>query len=158
MTEENPASWTDLIHELVHTRDDEQLGHVEAVSRNFLVVKRGLVKVRRFYIPLTKVQGWDGKAVWLKVTHREAEENYEKDKRPDPFVYHYSSAQPTDTSEVLEDFQINMPKIDRTYDDEAPYLTAEERPKEEPVVFTCDLCDARFRSEAELDDHVSATH
>ena len=158
MTDESPHGWTDLIHESVHTRNDEQLGHVEAVSRNFLVVKKGLVKVRRFYVPLTQVQGWDGKTVWLKVTEEEAEAKYEKDRRPDPYVYHFSSAQQTETSDAVTDFWINMPSIDRTYEEDGPFVTAQERPVEEPIVHLCDLCDAKFRSESELDDHVASHH
>ena len=158
MTDESPTSWTDLIHESVHTRNDEQLGHVEAVSRNFLVVKKGLVKVKRFYVPLTQVQGWDGKAVWLKVTEQEAAAKYEKDKRPDPYVYHFSSAQQTETSDAVTDFWINMPTIDRTYEEEGPFVTAQERSVEEPIIHLCDLCDAKFRSESELDEHVASHH
>ena len=158
MTDESPHGWTDLIHESVHTRNDEQLGHVEAVSRNFLVVKKGLVKVRRFYVPLTQVQGWDGKAVWLKVTEEEAATKYEKDRRPDPYVYHFSSAQQTETSDAVTDFWINMPTIDRTYEEDGPFVTAQERSVEEPIIHLCDLCDAKFRSESELDDHVASHH
>jgi hypothetical protein len=158
MPNENPVSWTDLIHESVHTRNDEQLGHVEAVSRNFMVVKKGLVNVRRYYIPLTKVKGWDGRTVWLQLTDEQARAKYEKDRRPDPYVYHFSSAQQTETSDAVTDFWINMPTIDRTYEEEGPFLTAEKTPAEEPRMHMCDLCDAKFRSESELDEHVSTHH
>jgi hypothetical protein len=36
------SSWTDLISESVHTSDDQDIGDVEAVSRNFIVVKKDL--------------------------------------------------------------------------------------------------------------------
>jgi hypothetical protein len=36
------SSWTDLISESVHTRDDQDIGDIEAVSRNFIVVKKDL--------------------------------------------------------------------------------------------------------------------
>jgi len=49
----------DLMGESVHTSDDEGFGDVEAVSRNFIVVKRGIVIVRHYYIPVNKVEGWD---------------------------------------------------------------------------------------------------
>jgi hypothetical protein len=37
----DPSSWTDLICESVHTSDDQDIGDIEAVGRNFIVVKRG---------------------------------------------------------------------------------------------------------------------
>ncbi|HET6807821.1 MAG TPA: hypothetical protein VFH28_02065 [Nitrososphaera sp.] len=39
MPNEN-SSWTDLIGESVHTSDDQDIGDIEAVSRNFIVVKK----------------------------------------------------------------------------------------------------------------------
>jgi hypothetical protein len=155
---EDPASWTDLIHESVHTSDDEDLGDIEAVSRNFVVVRKGLARVRRFYVPLTKVKGWDGRAVWLKVSEKEARENYEKDRRPDPHVYHFSSAQPTDTRTMVRNFQINMPKIDPTYDEDKPFVITHESLQEQHNRYGCDLCEEAFRSEGELDDHVIKEH
>jgi ribosomal 30S subunit maturation factor RimM len=41
----DPSSWTDLIGESVYTSDDQDIGDIEAVSRNFIVVKKGLVNV-----------------------------------------------------------------------------------------------------------------
>ena len=158
MTESDPASWTELIHESVHTSDDEHLGDIEAINRNFMVVKKGLVNVHRFYVPLTKVKGWDGNAVWLKISETDANENYQKDRRPDPHNYYFSTAQPTDPAKMVRGFQINMPKIDRTYEEEAPFVTAANESTEEPNSFRCDLCENKFRSEDALDEHIAATH
>src|SRR5215207_3802724 len=38
--EEKKLSWIDLINESVHTSDDVDIGDVDAVSRDFIVVKR----------------------------------------------------------------------------------------------------------------------
>jgi hypothetical protein len=158
VTESDPASWTDLIRESVHTNDDEHLGDIEAVNRNFMVVRKGLVNVRRFYVPLTKVHGWDGKAVWLNISERDASENYQKDRRPDPHDYYFSSAQPTEPANFVRDFQINMPKIVRTYEEERPFVTASNELRHERNSFSCDLCESKFLTESELDDHITARH
>lgn len=88
---DEPSSWTDLIDESVHTSDDQDIGDIEAVSRNFIVVKKGLVNVHWYYIPLHRVEGWDGKVVWLKVPEHIVKANYERETAPDPYNYHYSS-------------------------------------------------------------------
>jgi hypothetical protein len=56
-------SWIDLINESVHTSDDGDIGDIDAVSRDFIVVKRGFVNVHYYYIPISKVEGWDGKVL-----------------------------------------------------------------------------------------------
>ena len=50
----NPAKtdWIDLIDEPVHTTDDIDIGDIEAVSRDFIVVKRGFVDLHYYYIPI----------------------------------------------------------------------------------------------------------
>ena len=62
--------WTDLINESVHTADDEDIGYIEAVSKD-IIVKRGFVNVRRYYIPIHKVEGWGDNVLWLKITEEQ---------------------------------------------------------------------------------------
>jgi hypothetical protein len=80
--------WISLINESVNTYDDIDIGDVYAVSRNFIVIKRGFVNVHYYYyIPIKKVEGWDGNVLWLKVTEEEVKEKYERDIIPDPNNY-----------------------------------------------------------------------
>src|ERR671919_247948 len=89
MTEAVPSrkSWVDLIDESVHTSDDIDIGDIDAVSRDFIVVKRGFVSVHYYYIPISKVEGWDGHVLWLKITEDEVKRNYERETLPDPSRY-----------------------------------------------------------------------
>ena len=155
---DEPSSWTDLINESVHTSDDQDIGDVEAVSRNFIVVKKGLVNVHRYYIPLHRVEGWDGKAVWLKITEESVKTNYERDAVPDPYNYHYSSAPTVDPSNVVHRFQINMPKIPPRAQEEKPFVVSQESSREEERVFVCNLCNAAFKTDDELGSHVESNH
>ena len=79
--------WIDLINESVHTYDDVDIGDIDAVSRDFIVVKRGFVSVHYYYIPISKVEGWDGHVLWLKITEDEVKRNYERETLPDPSRY-----------------------------------------------------------------------
>lgn len=154
-----PSSWTDLISESVHTSDDQDIGDIEAVSRNFMVVKKGLVNIHRYYIPLHRVEGWDGKVVWLKIPEEVVKTNFERDAAPDPYNYHYSSAPTVDPSNVVRRFQINMPKIPPRPQEERPFLVSPEQSSgQEKRVFVCNLCNVSFRSDDELSSHVESTH
>jgi hypothetical protein len=156
----DPSSWTDLIGKSVHTNDDQDIGDIEAVSRNFIVVKKGIVNVHRYYLPLHRVEGWDGKVVWLKITEQEVKSNYERNVVPDPYNYHYSSAPTVEPTNVVRRFQINMPKIPPRVQEERPFLISPERSGEQVVerVFTCNLCDTVFSSEDELSSHIESKH
>ena len=155
---DEPSSWTDLIHESVHTSDDQDIGDIEAVSRNFIVVKKGLVNVHRYYIPLHRVEGWDGRVVWLKIPEDAVKANYEREAAPDPYNYHYSSAPTVDPSNVVRRFQVNMPKIPPRAPEEKPFLVSRESSGEEERVFLCNLCNATFKTDDELSSHIESTH
>ncbi len=154
----NPSSWTDLIGESVHTSDDQDIGDIEAISRNFIVVKKGFVNVHRYYIPLHRVEGWDGKVVWLKISEEVVEKDYERNTAPDPFNYHYSSAPTVEASNVIRRFQINMPKIPPRAQEERPFVVSKELPAQEQGVFQCSLCSSKFKSDDELSNHVETSH
>ena len=67
----DPAKWIDLINESVHTSDDIDIGDILAINRDFVVVKRGFVNIHYYYIPISKVEGWDGHVLWIKVIDSE---------------------------------------------------------------------------------------
>jgi hypothetical protein len=67
--------WIGLINESVHTSDDIDMGDIDAVSRDFVVVKRGFVDIDFYYIPINKVEGWDGNVLWLKITEGDVIKN-----------------------------------------------------------------------------------
>ncbi|MGI0050110.1 MAG: hypothetical protein ACRD8K_00095, partial [Nitrososphaeraceae archaeon] len=66
ISSEEKKEWISLIDESVHTYDDIDIGDIDAVSRNFIVVKRGFLNVHYYYIPIKTVEGWDDNVLWLK--------------------------------------------------------------------------------------------
>jgi hypothetical protein len=44
-SETSARQWKDLIDESVHTSDDIDIGDIEAVSKSFVVVKRGFINI-----------------------------------------------------------------------------------------------------------------
>jgi hypothetical protein len=87
-SDSSKVRWIDLINESVHTSDDIDIGDIDAVSRDFIVVKRGFANVHYYYIPIGKVEGWDSHVVWLTITESEVKADYERDTIPDPARYY----------------------------------------------------------------------
>jgi hypothetical protein len=152
----DPSNWTNLIDGSEYSSDDQDMGVIEAVSRNFIVVKKGLVNIHRYYIPLHRVEGCDGKVVWLKTAEEAVKRDYERDVAPDPYNYHYSSAPTVDPLNVISRFQINMPKIPPRALDERPFVVSQESSGREESVSLCNLCNASFKTDDELSLHVES--
>jgi hypothetical protein len=146
-----PATgWIDIINESVHTRDDIDVGDIEAVNKNFVVVKSGFINVHYYYIPITKIEGWDGRVLWLTLTEQEVKQKYERDPLPDPARYYVKDA-PSQYSHVLDGPTIIIPRWTK-----AVYTTAISG--EQPRVHKCDLCNISFQTEDELSMHIDSHH
>lgn len=149
--ERKVSGYVDMLDESVHTVDDIDIGDIEAVSRDFVVVKRGFVNVHYYYIPLAKVEGWDGNVLWLKITEEEVKERYERNIAPDPnryfikdYPYYMTSYYPTLT-------MIPSRYIARAY-------PKETSSREVSRTYQCELCNSQFKDEEELSNHVEKNH
>ena len=159
-------AWTDLINESVHTSDDIDIGDIDAVSRDFVVVKRGFVNIHYYYIPLTKVEGWDGNVLWLAIPEEKVVTKYEReDLPPDPSRYYvkdYPTYYPSYYPElVIIPSRFTMPSYSYAATATPTYDTDRQQPAatETRHAFICDLCTKSvFKSEDELANHVSAYH
>ena len=148
------TSWINLINESVHTDDDVDIGDIDAVSRDFIVVKRGFVNVHYYYIPISKVEGWDGNVLWLKINESEVEGNYERDKIPDPLQY-YVKEYPYYSTAYYPELAIIEPRYTRPVF-KTPSSSADVEVL--PIIHRCDLCNISFSSQDELSKHVKENH
>jgi hypothetical protein len=114
------------------------------------MVKRGFVNIHYYYIPIHKVEGWNGHVLWLKITEAETRSKYEKDMMPDPSRY-YVKDYPYYAATNYPEFLIIQPRHKR------PVFTAPTAP-DIPPVHKCDLCGTTLQSGEDLSKHVSSQH
>jgi hypothetical protein len=84
----NEKKWEDMINQSVHTADDVDIGDIDALSRDLIAIKRGYLNEHYYYVPMTKVDGWDGNVLWLNMTEDNVKTNYERKIVPDPSRYY----------------------------------------------------------------------
>jgi hypothetical protein len=145
-----------LIDESVHTSDDADIDDIEAVNRDFIVVKRGFLNIHYYYIPISKAEGWDGHVLWLKITEDEVKRSYERDARPDPTRY-YVKDYPMYTRAYYPDLSMIPAKLATTPFSTIPPVSpiSSDIP---PLIYGCDLCNTSFDTEEELNIHVTLNH
>src|SRR5919202_2616526 len=120
------SGWTDIINESAHTSDDQDIGDIEVVNRYLIVVKRGFVNVHRYYIPISKVEGWDGNVLWLSVNEETLEANYERNTIPDPSLYYVKGQEDKYTGTQWKEFARIAPRYSTS-----KYVVIPKRSKEE---------------------------
>ena len=142
--------WEDMINQSVHTANDVDIGDIDALSRDFIVIKRGYLNEHYYYVPITKVDGWDGNVLWLKITEDEVKRNYERKIVPDPSRY-YIKDYPLYSTQFPE-LRLIPPKYKR------PDRSAAIIHPGDPKKYGCALCDKTFKTEQELSHHVTSAH
>jgi len=146
------TNWIDLINESVHASDDVDIGDIEAVSRDFVVIKRGFINVHYYYVPISKIEGWDGDVLWLKITEDEVKRNYERDVVPDPSRY-YVKEYPYYSTSYYPALTRIPPRVPET-----SLLVQPPLPESEQKIFKCDICGGLFKTEDDFSGHVKAQH
>jgi hypothetical protein len=131
------TNWSDLLNESVHTSDDEDIGDIEAVNRNFIVVKRGWSNVHRYYIPASKVDAWDGSVLWLNVPEQTVKSNYERNTVPDTGRYMVKGHE--------DEYKGDYPEI-RTSPVRYALPTYPTTSTEELSIYRCPLCETQSAS------------
>jgi len=145
------SNYIGLVNESVHTSDDKDIGDIYAINKYFIVVKRGFIKTHYYYIPLEKVEGWDGYLLWLSITEDEVVK-YERDVYPHPLRYYVKDYKYDKLPPVLPTVN-QIPAKFKTF---AEVYTNDN--KEEIDIYKCDLCDDILKNELEYKEHISVNH
>jgi hypothetical protein len=75
----------DLVGKTLRTNDNQDLGKIESVENEVIIIKRVLltfVDLHYYYIPFAEVQDWDGKVVLLKISRDQVEKQYSSHDPP----------------------------------------------------------------------------
>lgn len=144
-----------LINQSVHTSDDIDIGDIFAVSKNFIVVVKGYINVHYYYIPISKVDGWDGKVLWLNITEQRVKMYERHDAYPDSSEYFVKDSPPYE--KIPPDFPepLHIPSKNRRPASKADALTPTKDPS---LKYSCAQCEQLFRTPDELSNHVTEAH
>jgi hypothetical protein len=80
--EEVKIEWANVIHKRVRASDDIDIGDVERVGNEYIVVRQGVAKVHHYYIPKACISNYDGSSLYLNVPSDFVKSRFEKDSEP----------------------------------------------------------------------------
>ncbi len=68
--------WNDVIKKEARSNGDEDLGEVQEVGPNYVLVKKGLINKEKFYIPKDQVESYDADTLRFRVSEEEVKSKY----------------------------------------------------------------------------------
>lgn len=76
VTANSNIDWNDVIKKEARGSGDEDLGEVQEVSSNYVLVKKGILNKEKFYIPKDQVESYDGDTLHFRISEDEAKSRY----------------------------------------------------------------------------------
>ena len=76
VTTANNIDWNDVIKKEARGIGEEDLGEVQEVGPNYVLVKKGVLNKEKFYIPKDLVQSYDGDTLRFGISEAEAQSRY----------------------------------------------------------------------------------
>jgi hypothetical protein len=76
--------WEEVIHKRVKTTDNVDIGDVEKVGNEFIVVREGVAKIHLYYIPKSYINNYDGSSLYVDAPSGLVSAKFERDTEPTP--------------------------------------------------------------------------
>jgi uncharacterized protein (TIGR02271 family) len=76
--------WNDVTKKEARGSNDEDLGEVQEVGPNYVLVQKGMINKEKFYIPKDMAESYDGNVLHFRISKEDAESRYMTDSPPAP--------------------------------------------------------------------------
>jgi len=74
--------WENVIHKHVRTSDNVDIGDVDRIGNEFIIVREGVAKVHLYYIPKPYITNYDGSSIWIDVPSGLVSLKFEREHEP----------------------------------------------------------------------------
>jgi hypothetical protein len=74
--------WDQLIHKHARTMDKVEIGYIERIGNEFIVVREGVSNVHIYYIPKTYIRDYDGSQLWIDAPSGLVRSKFERETEP----------------------------------------------------------------------------
>ena len=74
--------WEDVIHKHVRSVDNVDIGDVDRLGNEFIVVREGVANVHMYYIPKQYITNYDGSSIWIDVPSGLVSAKFERENEP----------------------------------------------------------------------------
>lgn len=74
--------WEEVIHKHVRTSDNIDIGDVDRVGNEFIIVREGVANIHLYYIPKQYINNYDGSSLWISVPSGLVSPKFERENEP----------------------------------------------------------------------------
>lgn len=74
--------WNDVIKKEARGINDEDLGEIQEVTKDYVLIKKGIINKEKLYIPRDLATGYNGTILMFNITAEEAKNKFLRDSEP----------------------------------------------------------------------------
>ena len=74
--------WDQLIHKHVRTTDSVEIGYVERIGNEFIVIREGVSDVHIYFVPKMYIRDYDGSQLWINAPSSFVRSKFERKTEP----------------------------------------------------------------------------
>ena len=110
----NNIEWNDVIKKEARGINDEDLGEVQEIQGNYVLVQKGMINKEKFYIPKDQAESYDGNVLRFRFS----EQDLSQFQREPPNIYGENSMQEQETTnqETETEGEGNIPLTEERLD------------------------------------------
>jgi uncharacterized protein (TIGR02271 family) len=112
----NDIEWNDVIKKEARGINDEDLGEVQEIQGNYVLVQKGMINKEKFYIPKDQAESYDGNVIKFRFS----EQDISQFQREPPNIYGEDTLQEQTTNQETEtkeeEEEENMPLTEERLD------------------------------------------
>jgi uncharacterized protein (TIGR02271 family) len=110
----NNIEWNDVIKKEARGIDDEDLGEVQEVRGNYILVQKGMINKEKFYIPKDQAESYDGDVLRFRFSKQELDQF----QREPPTIWDSDNIEETTTTsqEIETNEEENIPLTEERLD------------------------------------------
>ena len=108
----NDIDWNDVIKKEARGNNDEDLGEVQDIEGNYILVQKGLINKEKFYIPKDQAESYDGDVLRFRIS----EEELSQFQHEPPSIWDSNNSQETTTFERNTNEEEHIPLTEERLD------------------------------------------
>jgi uncharacterized protein (TIGR02271 family) len=94
---DSDIDWKDVLKKEARGKNDEDLGEVQEIINNYILVQRGIINKEKYYIPQSQVESYDGHILRFQITEDDLNK-YAGNEDPPSIKEQYISTTAIDSS------------------------------------------------------------
>ena len=93
---DSDIDWKDVLKKEARGKNDEDIGEVQEIINNYILVQRGIINKEKFYIPQSQVESYDGYILRFQITEDDLNK-YAGEEDPPSIEEQYASTTAIDS-------------------------------------------------------------